>query len=93
MRLLSFSYDGRSALGAIIDGGVLDVSARLGTDFVSLREVVAQQRLDTIRKAIAVADPDYSLDEIRFLPPIVDTQTTREYQNIRVYLCVPGIPW
>ncbi len=74
MRLLSFSYDGRSALGAIIDGGVLDVSARLGTDFVSLREVVAQQRLDTIRKAIAVADPDYSLDEIRFLPPIVDPE-------------------
>jgi len=74
LRLLSFEYDGRSALGAVVDDGVVDLSARLGSDFVSLREVIALQRLDVIRTAIASTKPDYSLDEIRYLPPVTDPE-------------------
>lgn len=74
MRLLSFEYGGRNAIGAAINDGVVHLSARLGSDFVSLREVLARQQLDAVRSEIATADPDYSLDEICFRPPILDPE-------------------
>lgn len=74
MRLLSFEYGGRSAFGAVVDNGVVNLSARMGPEFESLREVIASRRLDAVRTEIASANPDYSLDEIRFLPPVTDPE-------------------
>ena len=70
MRLLSFTHAGNSALGAVVDGGVVNLTARLGEKFDSLRSVIAEERLDLIRAEIGSADPDLALDEIRFLPPV-----------------------
>ena len=74
MRLLSFECNGRNALGAVVGDGVIDVSARLGEDFLSLRGVLERQQLDVVRHAIMAADPDYSLDEIRFRQPVTDPE-------------------
>ncbi len=74
MRLLSFEYGGRNALGAVVNNGVVDLSARLGDGFSSLREVLERRQLDVVRAALTSADPDYSIDEIQFLPPVVDPE-------------------
>ncbi|MFP6681184.1 MAG: fumarylacetoacetate hydrolase family protein [Gammaproteobacteria bacterium] len=70
MRLLSFIHAGGVAIGALVDDGVVNLTARLGPKFNSLRTVIAQQRLGTISAAIDSADPDLALEEIRFLPPV-----------------------
>ena len=70
MRLLSFTRAGSVAIGAVVDDGVVNLTARLGPKFNSLRTVIAQQRLGTISAAIDSAGPDLALEEIRFLPPV-----------------------
>ena len=70
MRLLSFTHAGSVAIGAVVDDGVVNLTARLGPKFNSLRTVIAQQRLGTISAAIDSAGPDLALEEIRFLPPV-----------------------
>jgi len=74
VRLISFEYRGGSAVGVVIDGGVVNLTARLGADFASLREIIAADSLDLVRTALESADPDLSLDEIRFLPTIPDPE-------------------
>src|SRR6516162_10299133 len=61
-RLATYSVGGRTAYGAVVDGGIVDLSARFGKDFPTLREVIAA---DAVSRA-----PDHSLDAIAWLPPI-----------------------
>jgi len=74
VRLLSFTHAGSVAIGAVVDDGVVNLTARLGPKFNSLRTVIAQQRLGTISAAIDSAGPDLALEEIRFLPPVLNPE-------------------
>ena len=74
MRLLSFEIAGSTAVGAVINNGVVNLTARLGRDFRSLRTLLADERMNEIRAEIENVEPDLSLDEIRFLPTIPDPE-------------------
>ncbi|KAA9150505.1 fumarylacetoacetate hydrolase family protein [Amycolatopsis acidicola] len=64
MRYLTFSVDGRKTFGAVTGGGVADLGKRTG--FASLKDLLAGD-------APEIHDqPDYSLGEITYLPPIDD---------------------
>lgn len=70
MRLLSFRADGKDRFGAVIDKGVVDLSARLTQR--SLRGLIAEMALPDIRTAVEKVGADFALDEIDYLIPVPD---------------------
>ncbi|MFL1463780.1 fumarylacetoacetate hydrolase family protein [Roseococcus sp. DSY-14] len=66
MKLLSFLRpDGTAACGVVVEGGVADLSRRLGVP--SLRALLEAGRLEEAR---GVTQPDLPLEGLRFLPVI-----------------------
>lgn len=70
MRLLSYLFDGKPNYGAAIEGGVVDLTRRIGEDFPDLKALVANDALETARQAVAGQRPDYALEQVILLPPI-----------------------
>jgi 2-keto-4-pentenoate hydratase/2-oxohepta-3-ene-1,7-dioic acid hydratase in catechol pathway len=69
-RLATFSVDGSIKYGAVIDGGIVDLSARYARDYPTLREVIAAGALVRLADEAAKLSPDFALSAIRWLPPI-----------------------
>jgi 2-keto-4-pentenoate hydratase/2-oxohepta-3-ene-1,7-dioic acid hydratase in catechol pathway len=69
-RLATFSVDGSTRYGAVIDGGIIDLSARFAKDFPTLREVIAAGALQKLAEEAEGRSPDHALDAITWLPPI-----------------------
>jgi 2-keto-4-pentenoate hydratase/2-oxohepta-3-ene-1,7-dioic acid hydratase in catechol pathway len=69
-RLATYSVDGRPKYGAVVDGGIADLSAQFGTEYPTLREAIAAGALMKLAEATAQRSPDQALDAIRWLPPI-----------------------
>lgn len=72
MKLLTFlSAEGRTALGALAAGGVLDLTRRMAVP--SLRALLAAGRLEEARRITAEADTaDIPLDGVVFAPVVPD---------------------
>jgi len=70
VKLLSFACRGRPSYGAFVGGGVVDLGHRLGPQYRRLRELLEGDGLRSAAETAASNSPDYSLDEIVFLPPI-----------------------
>jgi 2-keto-4-pentenoate hydratase/2-oxohepta-3-ene-1,7-dioic acid hydratase in catechol pathway len=73
-RLASFSIDGSIKYGAVVDGGIVDLSARYAKDYPTLREVIAAGALRRLLDEAAQHAPDLSLDAIAWLPPIASPE-------------------
>jgi 2-keto-4-pentenoate hydratase/2-oxohepta-3-ene-1,7-dioic acid hydratase in catechol pathway len=56
--------------GAVLDGGMVDLSARHGTKYPTLREVVTAGALMKLAEDAARLAPDHALEAITWLPPI-----------------------
>ena len=69
-RLATFSVNGTTRYGLVTGGGVVDLSARYGKSFPTLREVIAAGALMQIADSVANAAPDFARDAITWLPPI-----------------------
>src|SRR6516225_9174789 len=69
-RLLTYSSRGSTHYGAIVDGGVVNLSARFGKDYPTLREVIAAGALLKLADDAARRSPDHALEAISFQPPI-----------------------
>ncbi|HLG84833.1 MAG TPA: fumarylacetoacetate hydrolase family protein [Bradyrhizobium sp.] len=69
-RLATYSIDGKSRYGAVFDNGIVDLSARYGTDYATLREVIAAGALQKLADAAVHRAPDHALDGVTWLPPI-----------------------
>src|SRR5579871_3094032 len=69
-RLATYSIDGKSRYGAVFDNGIVDLSARYGTDYATLREVIAAGALQKLADAAVHRAPDHALDTITWQPPI-----------------------
>ena len=69
-RLATFSIDGSMKYGAVVDGGVVDLSARYARDYATLREVIAAGALPRIAEDGMRHSPDVALNTITWLPPI-----------------------
>jgi 2-keto-4-pentenoate hydratase/2-oxohepta-3-ene-1,7-dioic acid hydratase in catechol pathway len=69
-RLATFSVDGSIKYGAVVDGGIVDLSARYARDYPTLREVIAAGALIRLGDEAAKLSPDFALSAITWLPPI-----------------------
>jgi 2-keto-4-pentenoate hydratase/2-oxohepta-3-ene-1,7-dioic acid hydratase in catechol pathway len=69
-RLATFSVDGSIKYGAVVDGGIVDLSARYARDYPTLREVIAAGALTRLGDEAAKLSPDFALNAITWLPPI-----------------------
>ena len=71
MRIVSYSADGAARAGVLTDSGVLDAASLLGTDAVSVRDLLSEGRLDELaeRSGSAQAEPVAGAE---LLPPIPD---------------------
>jgi 2-keto-4-pentenoate hydratase/2-oxohepta-3-ene-1,7-dioic acid hydratase in catechol pathway len=70
MRLITFEVKGKKGVGAVIDNGVVDLSARMGVS--SARHLIAENRISAAEEIASSAAPDYRLDEIKLGLPIED---------------------
>ena len=65
MKLISYRHAGREAYGVVKDGGIVDMSARLG--HATLKQAIAGLSISDMEKLAAMADADVSLDDIDFM--------------------------
>jgi 2-keto-4-pentenoate hydratase/2-oxohepta-3-ene-1,7-dioic acid hydratase in catechol pathway len=69
-RIATYSIGGVTRYGAVTDRGVVDLSARFGGDFPTLREAIAAGALMKLAEDAARRSPDHALDAITWQPPI-----------------------
>jgi 2-keto-4-pentenoate hydratase/2-oxohepta-3-ene-1,7-dioic acid hydratase in catechol pathway len=69
-RLATYSVDGSPKYGAVLDGGIVDLSAQFGKEYPTLREAITAGALMKLAEATARHSPDHALDAISWLPPI-----------------------
>jgi 2-keto-4-pentenoate hydratase/2-oxohepta-3-ene-1,7-dioic acid hydratase in catechol pathway len=71
MRFVSFQTpDGSRRYGIVTDEGVIDLYARLGNHFPTLRDLLSAGAIGKAESISRTQRPDYDVDEIAFLPPI-----------------------
>lgn len=71
MRLLSYLVDGEPRYGAAVDGGVVDLTTRIGRDFSDVKALIAANALAEAQEAVAGQKPDYALEKLTLLPPVL----------------------
>ena len=70
MKLLSFEVDGSPKFGAWVNGGVVDLTQCLAGKFPDLLSVLQAGALPNVAEALEGAEPDFTLEQITFLPVI-----------------------
>ncbi len=71
MKLVTFSVAGKTGWGAVVEGGVVNLGAKLAT-YPDVRSLIAAGALQQAKAALAGAKPDFALDAITFLPPVTN---------------------
>src|SRR5882757_7729855 len=69
-RIATYMSGGSIRYGAVLDGGMVDLSARHGTKYPTLREVITAGALMKLAEDAARLAPDHALEAITWLPPI-----------------------
>ena len=69
-RLATYSIGGATKYGAVTDTGIVDLSARFGKEYPTLREAIEAGALAKLSEDAARRSPDYALDAIIWQPPI-----------------------
>lgn len=68
MKLASYRHHGRDAVGVVVNGGIVDLTARLGN--ADLKTLIATASLDAVRDRFADAAPDVALSAVNWLPVV-----------------------
>ncbi len=69
-RLATYSVNGSTRYGAVLDGGIVDLSARFGTKYPTLREVITAGALMKLAEDAGRLAPDHAPEAVTWLPPI-----------------------
>src|SRR3954470_3889473 len=69
-RLATFSVEGSTKYGAVVDGGIVDLSARFAKEYPTLREAIAAGALSKLAEDAAKRSSDHALDAVTWQPPI-----------------------
>jgi 2-keto-4-pentenoate hydratase/2-oxohepta-3-ene-1,7-dioic acid hydratase in catechol pathway len=72
MRLLSFRHADALKFGAVVDGGIVDLSARLEGRWPSLRAAIAGKALPQLASLAKESRADFKFEEVEFAPTIPD---------------------
>jgi 2-keto-4-pentenoate hydratase/2-oxohepta-3-ene-1,7-dioic acid hydratase in catechol pathway len=70
MRLVSFRQAGAEKFGAVVDGGIVDLSKRLSSRWASLREAIADKGLADLAAAAKGQRADYKMADVELQPVI-----------------------
>src|SRR5260370_13719844 len=70
MRLVSCRQAGAAKFGAVVDGGIIDLSKRTAQRWSSLREVIADKALPELAAAAKGQHADVKLADVEALPVI-----------------------
>ncbi len=70
MKLLSFSINGKSSFGALVDERVFDLAPRLPPAITDLRALLAAGGFGLAKKSIAGAIADHAVSDVAFEPVI-----------------------
>ncbi|WP_421996577.1 fumarylacetoacetate hydrolase family protein [Reyranella sp.] len=70
MRLVSFRHADAVRIGAVVEGGVIDLSARTSSTWASLRDVLAAKALPALAHAAKGAKADVALGDVELAPLI-----------------------
>jgi 2-keto-4-pentenoate hydratase/2-oxohepta-3-ene-1,7-dioic acid hydratase in catechol pathway len=70
MRLVSFRHAGAHKIGAIVDGGIVDLSTRLDSRWTNLRDAIASKALPALAAALKGAAPDLKVEDVELEPVI-----------------------
>ncbi|MBJ90606.1 MAG: 2-hydroxyhepta-2,4-diene-1,7-dioate isomerase [Woeseia sp.] len=73
MKFLTFKYNNQTSFGAVLNDGVVDLGKR-HSDITDLRHAIHDDRLNALASEATSAIADYSLDDIVFLPPIINPE-------------------
>jgi 2-keto-4-pentenoate hydratase/2-oxohepta-3-ene-1,7-dioic acid hydratase in catechol pathway len=72
MKLARYKVRGRESFGAVVGEGVVDLKPRLGPHFASTLDLFREDGgLDIARAAARGVRPDFPLDELEWLPPLL----------------------
>lgn len=74
MKLASFWVAGHEGFGAVVEGGIVELTGRLSGRQQTLREALDAEALAEATKIVADADPDHALDDIEWRLPIPDSE-------------------
>jgi 2-keto-4-pentenoate hydratase/2-oxohepta-3-ene-1,7-dioic acid hydratase in catechol pathway len=69
-RIATFAVGGSTRYGAVIEGGVVDLSARFADRYPTLREAIGAGALTRLAEEAVRHQPDHALDAITWLPPV-----------------------
>jgi 2-keto-4-pentenoate hydratase/2-oxohepta-3-ene-1,7-dioic acid hydratase in catechol pathway len=69
-RIATYSTGGKTGYGYVTEKGVVDLAARFGKDYPTLREAIAGGALSKLADDGAKRAPDHPLGAITWLPPI-----------------------
>jgi len=69
-RFVTFSTGGPSRYGAITEAGLVDLSGRFESEFLSLREAIAAGALPRLADYAAGRAADYALGDVALQPPV-----------------------
>jgi len=69
-RIATYSAGGKTAYGFVTEKGIVDLSARFGKDYPTLREVIAAGALSKLVEEGGRRSPDLGLDSITWQPPV-----------------------
>ncbi|MDE2376399.1 fumarylacetoacetate hydrolase family protein [Bradyrhizobium sp.] len=69
-RLATYAVKGTTRYGAVVDGGLVDLSARHGKDYPTLRDVIVAGKLLKFAEEAAGCAPDHAVGDITWLPPV-----------------------
>ena len=69
-RLATYSVKGELRYGAVLEGGIVDLSARYAKDYPTLRDVIAAGKLVSLAEEAAGRTPVHAHSEITWLPPV-----------------------
>jgi len=69
-RLATYAVQGSTRYGAVVEGGIVELSTRFGKDYPTLREAIAAGALPKLCNEATKHSPDHAIDAITWLPPI-----------------------
>ena len=72
MRLISFRHAGAARIGAVVEGGIVDLSARTAARWPGLRQAIAGKALGELAAALKGASADLSFGDVELQPVIPD---------------------
>jgi 2-keto-4-pentenoate hydratase/2-oxohepta-3-ene-1,7-dioic acid hydratase in catechol pathway len=70
MKIASFEKEGKASYGAVIDGEIIDVGARLGDRFPALIDVLHADAMDQVRTIFDGQSADFELADVSLKIPV-----------------------